>query len=42
MQIIIESIVLTMKSFRLSDDEFFQFCVENEELKFERDEHGIV
>lgn len=42
MQIITESIVLTMKSFRLSEEEFFQFCVENEQLKFERDEHGNI
>lgn len=42
MQIITESIVLTMKSFRLSDEEFFQFCVANEQLKFERDEHGNI
>jgi Uma2 family endonuclease len=42
MQVLHESITLTMKSFRLSDEEFFRFCVENEPLKFERDEHGNI
>ncbi len=42
MQLIKEPIVLTMKSFRLSDEEFFRFCVENDPLKFERDENGNI
>lgn len=42
MQLIKEPIILTMKSFRLSDEEFFRFCVENDPLKFERDENGNI
>lgn len=33
---------LHYKRFRLNDDEFYDFCTQNDELKFERDSHGNI
>lgn len=30
------------KPFRFDDDEFYDFCLQNDELKFERDENGNI
>lgn len=33
---------LHYKRFRFNDDEFFDFCLQNDDLKFERDEEGNI
>lgn len=33
---------LHYKRFRFNDDEFFDFCTQNDDLKFERDEEGNI
>lgn len=33
---------LHYKRFRFYDDEFFDFCTQNDDLKFERDEEGSI
>lgn len=42
MQIITEPIVLYMKSFHLTDEEFYNFCMENQQLKLERNADGQI
>lgn len=37
-----EGVVLPQKSFRFTDDEFYDFCVQNDSLKFERDKDGNI
>ncbi len=33
---------LHYRRFRFNDDEFFDFCMQNDDLKFERDEEGNI
>ncbi len=35
-------VLLNYKKFRFEDDEFYDFCIQNDQLKFERDANGNI